>query len=400
MKRTKRILRVFLVLGLSFAGLLILGLGRDHQPETVTVMGAVLDPGLGQPLPGAEVSWRSQRVITDRTGHYEIKLPAGIREISVSSNHRSPVKKLLIVRPGETSLIQDVLLPASTQATRKVLALDRGSPESKDFKSDVPAGSTISLADAYGNYDQLLLLDTAKCRVHSPVWVNATTIAFGREGLVHHAEHSSQLGVFEYETGSARTQEIASHIGAKFLSKAPQKDALAVATSKELYVVSSFSNGVSPRRIFSLDPNHGFILSVAWGSDDRIYFTVDDSVPLDDRHYLTRSRIASIRPDGTDLESNWAAQPEYSFRYPTSADNREILFCRFTLDGKQQTLWSRNLATGNATPLMEPALRAVYLDSSAKRLYYIYRHALHLRDLKSGSDWQIVNSVEEADYLR
>ncbi len=400
MKRTKRILRVFVILGVSFTGLLILGLGRGHQPDTVVVMGTVLDPRSAKPLPGAVVSWRSQRVTTDQIGHYEIKLPAGIREISVSANHRSPVKKLLIVRPDELPITQDVLLPDSTSMARKVLALDRGSPESKGSKSDVPVSSTISLADEYGNYDQLLALDTAKCRVHSPVWINATTVAFGREGLVHHAEHSTQLGVFEYQIGSAGTREIATHIAAKFLSKAPERDALAVATSKELYVVDSISTNSSPRRIFSLDPNHTFILSVAWGSDDRIYFTVDDSVPLDERHYLTRSRIASMRANGSGLESNWAAQPEYSFRYPMSAANRQILFCRFALDGKQQTLWSRSLVTGNTTPLMEPALRAVYLDSEANHLYYIYRHTLHLRDLKSGSDWQIVNSVEEADYLR
>jgi hypothetical protein len=47
----------------------------------------------------------------------------------------------------------------------------------------------------------------------------------------------------------------------------------------------------------------------------------------------------------------------------------------------------------------EPALRLVYRDSSAGRLYYIYEQDLHLRDLKSGADWVIVNSVKEADYF-
>ncbi len=403
MKQTKRILRVFPVLGLSFASLLILGWGRGHQPDTVVVRGAVLDPGSGQTLPGAEVSWRSQRVTTDRTGHYEIRLPVGIREISVSAANRPSVKKLLIIGERRSFFTQDVFLPDLAKAPRKVLVLNRGAhigQHQKDLSSDVSAGSPISLADEFGNHDQLLALNHGKYRLYSPVWMNAATIAFGKEGVIHDPANTSQLGVFEYQTGSAQIQQIAAGIGARFISKAPRKDALAVATSRELYVIGPVSNGASPRQIFRLEPDKGFILSVAWASDDRIYFTVDDSVPLDDRHYLTRSRIASIRADGTSLDADWAAESEHSFRYPMSTNNGEILFCRFALDGKQQTLWSRNLATGKARPLFESGLRAVYLDAAENRLYYIDRDNLHLRDLKSGADWIIVNSVKEADYLR
>ena len=81
-------------------------------------------------------------------------------------------------------------------------------------------------------------------------------------------------------------------------------------------------------------------------------------------------------------------------------EGAEIIFCRFALDGKQQTLWSRNIRTGKTKPIAEPALRAVHMDSSASRLYYMYQQDLHLRDLKSGADWVIVNSVKEADFLR
>jgi hypothetical protein len=402
MKRTKRILRVFPVLGLSFASLLILGLGRGHQPGTVVLMGTVLDPGSAQPLPGAEVSWRSQRVTTDRTGHYEIRLPGGIREISVSMAHRPPVKKLLIISEAGSSFTQDVLLPDSTRMLHRVLALNRDlrvEPHQKILSSDVPA-STISLTDEYGNQDVSLALNTGNHSVHSPVWINATALAFAKDGFIHSSANASHLGVFEYQTGSARIRQIAAHIGVQFLSKAPRKNTLAVATSREVFVMDSISSDASPHRIFKLDPNRGFILSVAWASDDRIYVTIDDSVPLDDRHYLTRSRIASIRADGTDFDSDWAAESDHSFRYPMSVNNGEILFCRFALDGKQQTLWSRNLATGKTMPLVEPALRAVYLDTAESRLYYIYRDNLHLRDLRSGADWIIVNSVKEADYLR
>jgi hypothetical protein len=282
------------------------------------------------------------------------------------------------------------------------LALDRGSRVSqhgKDLDSDVHADSSISLADEYGNHDQLLSLNIGNTRVHSPVWLNTTTIAFGKEGVIHHPENSKLLGVFQFDTDSSRIQQITSEVGAHFLSKSPRKDALAIASQKDLYIMASLSNPASRRRIFGLDANKGFLLSIAWAPDDRIYFTVDDSVQLDDRHYLSRSRIASIKADGTDLKTDWASDPQFSYRYP-SAEGAEIMFCRFALDGTQQKLWSRNIRTGKTVPVAEPALRAVHVDSSASRLYYIYQQDLHLRDLKSGADWVIVNSVKEADYLR
>jgi len=403
MKQSKLILLVLHILGWGFASLLFLALDRRQQPDPVIIMGTVLDPGSMTPLPGVEVSWKSQKVSSDKAGHYEIQLPAGVREISFSAPNRPPITKVLIVRQPGSRVRQDVLLPNSPGTPRKVLALDRGSrvgPHGKDLDSDVSADSTISLADQYGNHDQLLALNIGKTRVHSPVWLNATTIAFGKEGVIHHPENSRLLGVFQFQTDSARIQQIAAEVGAHFLSKSPERDALAIATQKDVYIMESLSNPASLRRIFGLDANKGFLLSIAWAPDDRIYFTVDDSVQLDDRHYLSRSRIASLKADGTDLKPDWASDAQYSYRYPISTEGAEIIFCRFALDGKQQTLWSRNIRTGKTGPVAEPALRAVHMDSSAGRLYYIYQQDLHLRDLKSGADWVIVNSVKEADYLR
>jgi hypothetical protein len=400
MKRAKRIFRVVSFLGLGVASLLLLAWGRGHQSDTVLVTGTVLDPDSAQPLSGVEVSWRSQRVTTDRSGHYEIGLPVGIRKLSISGTHRPAVKKSLIIQEAGVSLIQDVVLPGSPRALQKVLVLNRGTRAGRALRSDVPVTSTISLTDAYGNQDEFLAMNTGAYGVHSPIWLNPTTLAFAKQGIVHDPSHSNQMGVFEYQTGSPRIQQIAADLGAKFLSKAPERDALVLATSKELYVLDTITKSASPRRIFKLDPEKGFILSVAWAFDDRIYFTVDDSIPLDDRHYFTRSRITSIRPDGEDLDSSWAADLNYSFRYPVAAKDGEILFSRFSLDGNQKTLCSRKLETGKTMPLIEPALRAVQLDKGGSRLYYIYRHSLHLRDLQTGADWVIVNSVEEADYLQ
>jgi hypothetical protein len=206
------------------------------------------------------------------------------------------------------------------------------------------------------------------------------------------------MGVFEYRNGSKQVRQIASVPGAQSLSKSPRGDALAIASQKDLWVLASLSNVAPLRRIFSLGANDGFLLSVAWAADDRIYFTIDDSIAIDDRHYVSKSRIASIKPDGTDLKPDWASAPRYSYRYPALFEGAEIVFCRFALDGTGQALWSRNIRTGRTNLLAEPALRAVHVDSAESRLYYIYRQDLHLRDLKTGTDWVIVKSVSEADY--
>ena len=105
MKQSKRILLILHILGWSFASLLFLALDRSQQPDLVIVTGTVLDLGSMTPLPGVEVAWKSQKVTSDKTGHYEIQLPAGVREIAFSAPNRPSVRKVLIVRqPGYVQL--------------------------------------------------------------------------------------------------------------------------------------------------------------------------------------------------------------------------------------------------------------------------------------------------------
>ena len=77
-----------------------------------------------------------------------------------------------------------------------------------------------------------------------------------------------------------------------------------------------------------------------------------------------------------------------------------MLFGRFVLNGSGQALWRRDIRTGESRVVTEPALRAVALDAAAGRLYYIYQKDLHLKNLKTGADWTIVNSAVEAGYLQ
>jgi hypothetical protein len=107
------------------------------------------------------------------------------------------------------------------------------------------------------------------------------------------------------------------------------------------------------------------------GPDNRIYFTVEDMIPINDRHYRSRSRIASVNADGSDLDPVWASDPRHSYRHPISGRGDEILFGRFALDGKQQILWGRNVRTGKTRYIADRVLHAVYPGSDGNGLYYL-----------------------------
>src|SRR5262249_6573798 len=149
------------------------------------------------------------------------------------------------------------------------------------------------------------------------------------------------------------------------------------------------------KRIDSLTKSSERILSIAWGPDDRIYSTVEETMHTDPSNAFTRTRIASIKPDGTEPIADWSAESNHSYAYPV-LNGTEILYSRFSLNGKEQTLWARNPETPDARQIADSAWRAVWLDS--EKLYYIYQKNLHLRFLESGQDLTILNSVDQADY--
>ena len=167
------------------------------------------------------------------------------------------------------------------------------------------------------------------------MWIGSERIAFAREGL--HDSHFETDGVFRFQTNPALIHLVTAETGIGYLSKAPGTDVLAVAGDKELWPFDSLSKATPLRRIFGLGVRDGFLLFVSWAADDRIYFTVDDQVPLDGRHYVTKSRIASIKADGTDLKSTGLPTPATSFRYPANGPDGAILLAvsTWTESGKR-----------------------------------------------------------------
>ena len=377
---------------------------RAKLPPLVTIQGTILDAASMKPLANATVSSPGNNTTSSNVdGHYQIRVPVGLRQLTFNASDHAKVQKVVVIRKPDVQIVLDVLIPKTTATLPKVLAADRGSrlnAEGQELSADVAGNSSISLADEYGNNDTLLSLQPGRIRTHSPVWVDSRAILYGREGVLHDRKNAVQLGVFRYDLESERIDQVASQIATRFLDLSKDRQSLLLADQKALYTMGFPGQNNSPRLIFRVESDHGYLLSAAWGPKDRIYFTVDDSIPLDDRHALTRSRIASVNADGTDLDAGWQRAEDYSYRYPTLGLEGDILFSRFSLDGKEQTLWTQNPGTSRPRPLGIQGLRAVDDDSERHRFYYIYQGDLHLKDTKAGSDWVILNSVKEADYRR
>ena len=189
--------------------------------------------------------------------------------------------------------------------------------------------------------------------------------------------------------------------GIRHIARSPDGAALAAAGEKSLYVLDAAAHpNPSPRPVISLDSARGWLLSVAWGPADWIYVTVDDQIPLDERRSVSRPRIARVHPDGSGLEPRWAAAEQSACRYPLALADGAVLFGRHALDGTAQEIWLRPASEESERKLAETALRPVWLDAAGRRLYYIHMLDLHVRDLRTGVDLILVQSVVQADYRR
>src|ERR1044071_5584992 len=96
--RTSKRIGALQVLCWFAMSLLLMGPGRRQQPGMAVITGTAVDPGSMMPLPQVTVSWKSRSVTSDRSGRFEIDLPAGIRQLSFSAPGRPVVTKVVIIR--------------------------------------------------------------------------------------------------------------------------------------------------------------------------------------------------------------------------------------------------------------------------------------------------------------
>lgn len=366
------------------------------------IEGRVFDGDTLRPIPGASVNWRKVQARTDAVGAYSLTVPAGVRRIAASGSGKGRAEKIVYLRTAVEKVSLDFLLLPPDRAEPLALALDRGLPitaRGRDLKGDLSGAGALTVADALGNGDRPVNLGPGGAHAHAPVWLErGRSILWGLAALAKDKKSRGPLGVYRHDLDSGKSRQIAGGVGIRFLALSPDGKQIAAADYRSVFVTPTQPSQPDPfQSIFNLGTAPGSLLSVAWGADGRIYFTVDDQVPLDASRSFSRSRIASIRPDGSDYQAGWQAAPDTSFRYPFFLADGAAIFTKFALDGSDQTLWRISPPNPGAVKIHAPALRAAGIDVERGRLYYIHQNNLHLRLIESGADFIIAQSVEQAD---
>lgn len=384
---------------------LALGVATAAPRPTATVIGRVMAGDAWQPQAGVTVAWDTQRAVTGADGAYRLSLPVGVRILAFSAPDRAVARKTVVIREAGQTVRLDAILPAGGPAPPLRLALNRGlflTPEGKVLPGATKSAGTLSLADAHGNQDRPLRLNLRGFNSWAPAWATGgQAVYYGVDGTFHNPGDRKYLGVFRHDPVTSRTDAVLRGHGIRHIAPSPDGAALAAADEKSLYVLDAAARPNSgPRQPFSLGDARGWLLSVAWGPADWIYVTVDDQIPLDGQRSASRPRIARIHPDGSGLEPRWAAAEQSACRYPLVLADGAVLFGRHALDGTAQEIWLRPAGGGSDQKLAETALRPVWLDAAARRLYYIHMLDLHVRDLQTGMDLILVQSVVQADYRR
>lgn len=372
------------------AAILLIVLVAPHLESAASaplfaVSGRIYDAVTLQPLAGVQVRWKNAAVVSDSSGFYIIRLAPGMREISYQLQGRPAVRKIAGAQNSENIRLDVLLSSKEDPVGSNHIVLQHPVPTRK-LQSDFPGESNITIADELGNDQRFFQTKTiAQC----PVLDDNQNVVFGVDGVVHKKDLQS-LGVFRQNIRTGKQTAVATGAGIRFVDVS--NGSVVAASYRQLYVVES----TRLKKIF--DAVKGSILSVAWGSDNRIYFTINDEVPVDASHSNTKSRIASMNPDGTELTGEWAADKTYSYRYPAISETG-FYFSRFSLDGREQSIWKKNTGAADSTMVLDQALRLVGFTAQHARVYYLYKNDLHLKDIKSGLDLILIHSVLYADIL-
>jgi hypothetical protein len=385
-------------------GLILAGAAAAPRPAA-TVTGQVVDGATWQALSGVTVTWHQLRAVTGAGGSYRLIVPPGVRTLTYTAPGRAAARKTVVIRAAETPVRLDAILPPPGPAPPLRLAVNRGlflTPAGKVLPADAKPASSLFLADAYGNQDRPLRLNLRGFNAYSPVWsADGRAVYYGADGTFSKPADRKHLGVFRHDPATGATEAVYRGQGVRHLALQPDGGALAAAGLKSMYVLDAAARpNPSQRPVFNTGNGRDWLLSVAWGPAEWIYCTVDEQVPLNDRQSVSRPRIVRVHPDGSGLEPRWATADQAGCRYPLPLPEGAVLYGRHALDGSGQEIWTRPAGGGAEQKLAEPALRPVRLDAANHRLYYIHRQNLHLRDLRTGLDLVLVQSVEQADCRR
>jgi hypothetical protein len=263
----------------------------------------------------------------------------------------------------------------------------------------------VSITDDLGNDDRALTLGYRGHSARTPIWSPAAdAIYFGVYGFAVHSDEAKKIeGVFRYDmaTGQVRQLWVADHgtwvDGVWSLALSPDGNSMVAAGQSIAYLVEDLL-GPSPRHRIVLDHKTaagrplGGLQGVAWAPSAFFYLELEDR----DDPRIPRGRIARVRPDNLQIEPKFIeSEPGELVRCPLPlADGRVMLG---HTAGPSIMVAD---AAGVVSDLGILGYCPVALDPAANVLFYLDRHNLHRRNLTTGTDLVIVQSVESASLSR
>jgi hypothetical protein len=374
--------------------LLVTACAGCSQPQVhARVVGLVVEAATERPLTGVAVTSHGMTATTDSDGRYELDVTVGVRELTFVLLDGRQLRKFVIPRDASDVRL-DVLVPAVGASRTPELLLQRRYPsdkDSNDLSFDAGNQFLLSATDAFGNDDHFFTPPWNNYqRPDSPVWSpTGDAIYFSDRTGVNHGDELPLRGLQRFEPATGTLTHM--------WFKAHQTDCIAVAPDGQALVASNGnaylfreplvrSNKVSD--IYAPTSQEGASVSfVAWGPSANLY------VGLWDTGGLPNGRVHHhIERFSTDLTSHETFLDDADRPLPL-ADGALIYWHggdRIFDPGlrlREVDGTTRDLMPGDW-------IFPIAFDRAANAVTYLLEQQLHRRNLTTGLDLVIVQSVD------
>lgn len=357
-----------------------------------------MDAATGTPVPNVEVRWDKTSARTDETGRYTLPVARGVRAVSYRLADASTIRKQVIVRLEDTIQL-DVLVREETAEPRHQLVLDRGNAyddTGAPIPNDQADPAILSTADELGNDQQALRLGVRYA--YSPIWTpEGDAIYYARSGTAARpSEIRTEEGVFRYDLATRTTKQIFgpdATLGPQSIALSPNGTRMIAAAQKEVYLIENLRDPTPTGRLIlqsPRSPDDWTVSDVAWAPHPSMYLTIQQRHPE-----TSGARISRINPDDLSTEPAFVADDGNHVTSPLPLGDGRLLFQHVARSLESRSIWIRD-NTGAVAEFLSPGMFPVDLDPAGRIFLYINKENLHRRDLVSGLDLVIANSVRSA----
>lgn len=359
------------------------------------LVGSVVDATTERPIAGVAVSSRGLTATTDGEGRYSLDIPVGVREVRFALPDGRNLRKYAVPR-GAGNIRIDVLVPDAGAPPPPALLLQRGDnfdEALQDLSFEAGNQFMLSETDALGNDDHFFAPRWTSQEVESPVWSPAgDAIYFSDRQGVARADALPSRGLQRIDPATGEVTHLWFQASAPdSIAIAPDGHALVATDGASVYL---FHNLLEPPVTHTTvvtpmpGPNRGFQW-LAWASGNDIYAGVAE--PVDAAASAFRYHIERLSETGEVLDPRVV---EDATRPLPLADGALVYWHGGAAVADPGL---RLLENGTTRDLMKgDGLFPVAFDRATNALTYRRGNELHRRNLETGLDLVIVQSVRSA----